>query len=488
MSAFSSIRGFWKRSITRRMALHIMLLHVVLMVLFMAFVVQREVRFLNQLTESLASALAHTLAANSGTWAVSRDLSGVPGLLHSLDEFPFLEEAMLLDTQGRILAHTRAEEAGKRLPEVDIRKFVNHAPRMIVLQHDWRIIDMVAPVLEGDMLIGWARVRVNTIEARSRLREMMRHALWFILVALALSGCVSWYEAKQLTGDIYRLAQLSKKIQAGQHQERLDLPREDELGQLARDFNQMLDTLDEQGKQLNSRTAALARSNAELERFAYIASHDLQEPLRMVTSYVQLLARRYQGKLDEDADVFIGFAVNGAQRMQQLINDLLSYSRVDSRGGDFSLAPLDETLDAALFALRMSVLECDARIQRVPLPTLPVDAGQMELVWQNLIGNALKFRDPERAPLISIGAEEKDDHWRFSVSDNGIGIEAGQEERIFQIFQRLHSREEYPGTGIGLSIVKRIVERHGGGVGVVSRQGQGAEFWFTLPGHPKNEA
>jgi len=260
----------------------------------------------------------------------------------------------------------------------------------------------------------------------------------------------------------------------------LYLKRDDELGQLAEDFNQMLDMLDKQERMLEARTKALKRSNEELERFAYVASHDLQEPLRMVSSYVQLLARRYKGKLDQDADDFIHYAVDGAARMQRLINDLLMFSRVDSKGGEIIPTNLEETLDKALFALKVRLEDEGATIERVPLPTLPADASQMTQLWQNLLGNALKFH-AEAPPVIRIGATEEQNFWRFSVKDNGIGLEQNQEERIFQVFQRLHNKEAYPGTGIGLSICKRIVERHGGIIGVISNQGEGAEFWFTLP-------
>jgi signal transduction histidine kinase len=233
-------------------------------------------------------------------------------------------------------------------------------------------------------------------------------------------------------------------------------------------------------QQLEESVAALERSNSDLEQFAYVASHDLQEPLRMVGSYVQLLARRYRGKLDADADEFIGYAVDGANRARQIIDDLLTVSRVTSRGQPFELASADGAVDRALAALDLRIRETRAVITRGALPTLPVDAGQLAQVFQNLVENALKFRGAE-PPRVHVAAERKGDVWEFSVRDNGIGIEPCHFERIFVIFQRLHGRGEHPGTGIGLAVCQKIVERHGGRIWVESEPGKGSVLRFTIP-------
>jgi PAS domain S-box-containing protein len=223
----------------------------------------------------------------------------------------------------------------------------------------------------------------------------------------------------------------------------------------------------------------LQRSNAELERFAYVASHDLQEPLRTVASYTQLLEKRYKDKLDTDATEFIDFAVNGARRMQQLINDLLAYSRVGTRGKPFEPTDMEAVLEAALANLQVAVNDSKAKVTHDPLPTVMGDDGQLVQVFQNLIHNAIKFRG-KKPPLVHISAGRKGDEYLFSVKDNGIGIDPQYFERVFIIFQRLH-RDDYLGTGIGLAISNRIVQRHGGKMWLESKPAKGSTFYFTIP-------
>jgi PAS domain S-box-containing protein len=232
---------------------------------------------------------------------------------------------------------------------------------------------------------------------------------------------------------------------------------------------------------IRANSEKLARSNEELERFAYVASHDLQEPLRMVASFTQLLGQRYSGRLDETADRYIHYAVDGAKRMQELIADLLAYSRVNSKELDLRQTDCQAVVLEAMRNLEVAIKESGASVDWDPLPALWVDQGQLTQLFQNLLANAIKFRREEECPRIHVSAVDSGAEWTISVQDNGIGIDARHAEHVFQMFQRLHTRAEYPGTGIGLAVCKKVIERHGGKLWVESEPGAGSTFRFTIP-------
>ena len=235
-----------------------------------------------------------------------------------------------------------------------------------------------------------------------------------------------------------------------------------------------------QNKQLTNLNQELVRSNQELEQFANVASHDLQEPLRMITSFSQLLAKRYSGQLDEEADNIISFVVDGAKRMDRLIQDILAYSHVSSQARTFESINCEEVIDIALSNLQLKIQKTNAQITRNTLPIIVGDKTQLVQLFQNIIANGMKYQK-EESPVIHIEAEIRQKDWLFSVKDNGIGIALQYHKRIFQIFQRLHTRQEYSGTGIGLAICKKIVDLHGGKIWVESEVGKGTSFLFTMP-------
>lgn len=236
-------------------------------------------------------------------------------------------------------------------------------------------------------------------------------------------------------------------------------------------------------QQLADKVEELARSNCDLEQFAYVASHDLQEPLRMVAAYTQLLADRYRGKLDEAADRYIDYAVEGATRMQALLEDLLAFSRVGRNGVNQGRVNVNAVVEEAIKNLTITLKERGVIVTRNPLPTISADRSQLVQLFQNLIGNAVKFRGKE-PPRVTISSEKEGEEWVFTVADNGIGIAPEHTDFIFKIFQRLHARNEYPGNGIGLAICKKIVEHHGGRIWVESELGRGSNFRFTFPVTP----
>ncbi len=305
--------------------------------------------------------------------------------------------------------------------------------------------------------------------------DLMDDAIALVTSALMLAGVLLipplFHTIKQAAATLRR-AKDDLEIQVTQRTEEL------------RDANVHLAVeLDERRRteqQLARYSQELTRSNAELEQFAYVASHDLQEPLRMVASFTQLLAKRYRGRLDQDADEFISYAVDGATRMQRLINDLLAYSRVGTRGKPLQLRDGNDVFRQARDNLAKAIEDSGALIFTDHLPTVKGDEMQLIQLFQNLMANAIKFHGPE-PPQIQVSAAKNGREWVFAVKDNGIGIAPEHQERIFSIFQRLHQRSEYPGTGIGLAMCKKIVERHGGRIWVESQVGAGSTFYFTIP-------
>jgi signal transduction histidine kinase len=297
---------------------------------------------------------------------------------------------------------------------------------------------------------------------------------------------------RTVTLPIGALARRVRRVAQGEFDRQVRSRGPRDIADLAADIDSMrerilreLSASREAHAQLDEQARELERSNAELEQFAYVASHDLQEPLRKVASFCQLLEQRYKGQLDERADQYIDFAVDGAKRMQQLINDLLVFSRVGRTSGALEPVDLDTALRRALANLDAAMVESRAKVDADPLPTVRGEASLLTLVLQNLIGNAIKFRSDE-PPAVRIGVERQDGDWLFSVADNGIGIDPEYAERVFVIFQRLHAKDEYAGTGIGLAMCRKIVEYHGGRIWLDADARPGTTFRFTLPALEEN--
>jgi signal transduction histidine kinase len=366
-----------------------------------------------------------------------------------------------------------------------------HPPRRAAIESDVRgkdLFDFVRSSLArliGTLEAKDARARTDLDSAASALQALLIVAAVLILGGVLAAGVIL---RLTVTRPLRRLGAEARRVAGGEFSRPLrgaGGPREvaetgAEIDAMRQRIVDELATVEAARTQLEMQASELGRSNAELEQFAYVASHDLQEPLRKVASFCQALQKRYGDQLDERGKQYIEFAVDGAKRMQVLINDLLAFSRVGRGGRELVPVALGEVLDAARSALADQLRESGGRIETGELPSVRGDRAQLISLFQNLISNSLKFHG-EQPPLVRIAAERRGETWELSCRDNGIGIEADYRERIFMIFQRLHSREAYEGTGIGLALARKIVEYHGGDIWVDPDYSDGACFRFTFP-------
>jgi signal transduction histidine kinase len=426
------------------------------------------------------STLGAIIAANSTAALAFGNERDAGEILAALKAERHIVAAGLYDRKGKLFSRYPANVSSDALPQAPDRDGYR---------------------FEQSYLVGFQPVaqehnnRLGTLYLKSDMRAMYERFRLYggivagvVVTSLMVGFVVSTVLQRHISAPILALAETAHAIaDRRDYSVRAAKGAEDELGLLTDAFNQMLTRIEEQNEHqtraeenLRALTTELARSNKELEQFAYVASHDLQEPLRMVSSYTQLLEQRYRGRLDSDAHEFIAYAVDGARRMQRLINDLLEFSRVSTRGKPVEQVDANDVLGTVRANLTAAIEDAGALVTNEELPRVMIDPTQLGQLLQNLIGNAIKFRGAG-PPRVHIAARERDGEWVFAVKDNGIGIEPEYFDRIFVIFQRLHVTADYPGTGIGLAVCKRIVERHGGRIWVESESGAGATFSFTVP-------
>lgn len=465
------------------------------------------VAFPQNLAQSLAS-LAEVVGGNSAAAVVFDDNRAALDSLRALQTSPNIVAARAYRRDGSILASYARDPEDRAWLQPPVGLYgENFSPEYV---------EVFRPIILGGKRVGGIGLRSDLRERGARLWVYAQGILVVLLISLLVAFVVSALLQRVVSFPILNLARVAARV-SKEHDYSVRAVREtgDEIGGLVDGLNDMLTQIEARDRALTqaqtelekrvqelqtevaerqrvqkglaAKTAELQRSNAELEQIAYVASHDLQEPLRIVASYTQLLARRYGEKLDGDAHEFIAFVVEGVNRMRTLIRDLLQYSRVGSRGQPLVPTNCEVVLNHALKHLQAAIAESQAVVTHDPLPVVIAADAQLGQVFQNLIGNAIKYRD-SRPPQVHVSCQREGLNWLFSVRDNGIGLDPQYANRIFVIFQRLHGREQYPGNGIGLSVCKKIVERHGGKIWVESQAGQGATFYFTLPALMPEEA
>lgn len=488
------------RDLPIRKKLHLVILATTASALFVAgaaLLLQELINFRRNLHSDLEN--LSRLIGHVGTPSlVFEDPVTAGEILSALRFDPQVTFAAFYLPDGERIASFERRETGERFPA---------RPAEFGIRFHRESVSFFAPIFDQRASEEAGAIHLVADYSLVRSRLVSYGGIVFFALAVSMVGAylISSRVQRVVSVPILNLADAARRVsESHDYSARAHKSGEDEIGVFIDAFNNMLARIQVQDQQLqrshdelehrvHERTlelerqaAELARSNADLEQFAYVASHDLQEPLRMVSNYTQLLARRYKDRLDDDAHEFIRFAVDGATRMQGLIQDLLQYSRVGTRGKAFGATDCEEALAVAKNDLRRALEEAGAKITHDPLPTIQADPTQLTQLFLNLLSNAIKFRG-EEPPSIHVSAARGDGEWLFTVQDNGIGLDQEYADRIFVIFQRLHGFSEYSGTGIGLAICKKIVERHGGRIWVESKRGEGAKFSFTIPFEPGHD-
>lgn len=471
-------------SIRRRLVVSIALVHAVLMTLFVADLMHRQLTNLREQSASRAFGLTRVVAVNSVSWVLAEDVRGLSEMVRSLRNQPHLKWAMVVDPRGQVLAHTDSDRLGYFVSDPVSLDLLHGEPAPRTTVETQHMIEVAMPIMAGTRLIAWARIALDRQEEIEAIRWTLYEGGFYILTAILFGTLCALWIAKRLTAHLQQLGEAADRLKAGQREiTALERPAA-EIARVEQAFVSMADTIWHREDALRESVDRLAASNTDLERFAYVASHDLQEPLRAVVSFSQLLEKRFGEQIGTEGQEYIKYIVQGGKRMSQLVQGLLEFSRIDAKGQRFTDLPLGQALDAALENLSDAIRREDASIEAPP-PPLPVVRGdpvQLMMLLQNLIGNAIKFHRRGEQPKVRLDCRPGADGMvELRVIDNGIGIEPEHAQQVFQIFRRLHHRESYSGHGIGLAVCRRIVERHGGAIWYERDAGGGSCFVCTLP-------
>ncbi|HLO75112.1 MAG TPA: ATP-binding protein [Magnetospirillum sp.] len=475
-------------SIRRRLVVSIAVVHAVLMTLFVADLIHRQLTFLKGQSHTRAEGLARIIAVNSVSWVLADDVRGLSEVVRSLRSHPHLMYAMVVDPRGQVLAHTDRDRIGFYVSDPLSMDILSGPPALRTVVESTHMVEVATPVMAQNRVIGWARVALDQQEEIANIRSTMIEGIFYIFSAIVVGTVCALWISRRLTADFLQLGEAVDQMRKGKRDiKSLDQPAQ-EIARVEQAFVAMAETIWRREDELRHTINQLAASNTDLERFAYIASHDLQEPLRTVVGFAQLLERRYKGKLDADADQFIDFIVEGGKRMSMQIQGLLEFSRIDAKGQAFKNVDMGPVLQSALDNLADALRQSDAEISVGALPRVHGDEIQLMLLFQNILSNAIKFRRPDQRPLIRVECASCDGMAEFRISDNGIGIDPSRADEIFMIFRRLHNSAQYSGRGIGLAICRRIVERHGGSIRAEALPQGGTCFICALPMAIEGEA
>lgn len=457
--------------IKQKLTLIIMLTSLITMSLALVAFSAKNLSGFRTLQKNRFAILAEILANNSQAALSFNDQKSAEELLNALKAETHVQAAVIFDAKGKIFAQYRPSLTALP-PQIDFKESHFYTSEGL---HTY------FPVTLDNQIIGEVYIQSDLEEFRDYLRSYALFGILILLACLAAALFIASRLQRTISVPITNLTQLAESVSRDKdYSLRAVKENHDELGNLVDRFNEMLSEIQKRQEALVRSNEALSRSNRDLEQFAYVASHDLQEPLRMVVNYVDLLTLQWKDTSEPEVRQSIGYITEGAKRSQQLIKDLLEYSKVRSES-KFETISSEEIFKGALENLQYTIETTEAQISHAPLPMIVGDPIKIKQVFQNLLGNALKFRRKEESPKIHVNAYKKNGDWTFSIQDNGIGIDQEYSERIFVIFKRLHTREDYPGTGIGLAICKKIIEQHGGKIWVESKPNEGSTFYFTVP-------
>lgn len=480
-------------SIRRQLIVGVALVELLLMSILVIDLTTRQRRFLTERASERVLFQVNALATSSLPLVIVDDVEGLNEIVDAFSRDRTIRYAMVTDPDGKVLSHTDHIKAGEQLEDSRSLKVMKTATSTQVLFQSPSTVQATAPITVRGRIVGWAWLGIDRSGDQQYLDQVTRDGLIYTLCAVVLGTVLAIALGNTITRPLRSLLLGAKRLS----RDRLDLPvpitSNNEVGVVARAFNTAMQRLSQQREALKNEiaerkraeealqraNASLARSNQELEQFAYACSHDLQEPLRTVKNFTSLLGRRYKGKLGDDADEFIGYIVDGAERMETLIRDLLAYSRAGRSDKEPALVDCQRALKTALSNLRGATESSGASVTSDELPRIMANDVEMVQIFQNLVGNAIKYRG-ERTPNVHVTASKIDGAWLFEVRDNGLGIPADAYEQIFGVFKRLHGRE-LPGSGIGLATCARIVHGRGGRIWVESEVGIGSRFMFTMP-------